>query len=86
MADLLTLNEEYNALEGDEAREAYVQSRKQKVQDIVSVIHQSCRVEVMLICLSISSIRLYASLGQDHRTMVEGWSCANFAKRGRPRE
>lgn len=86
MADLLKLNEEYNAIEGDEAREAYVHSRKQKVQDIVSVMHQLCRVGMMLICLYISSIRFHASLGQDHRTMVESWSCDNFAKRGKPRE
>lgn len=64
MADLLKLTEEYNAIEGDEAREAYIHSRKQKVQDIVSVIHQSRRVEVMLICLYIFQ----------HSTLCESWA------------
>jgi hypothetical protein len=86
VADLRKLTEEYDAIDGDEAREAYIHSRKQKVRDIVSVMHQSRHVEVMLMCLYISSIRLYARLGQDRRTMIGSWSCANFAKRGRPRE
>jgi c-di-GMP-binding flagellar brake protein YcgR len=48
IADLLKVNEEYNALEGDEAREAYILSRRQKVQDIISVIRQSRPDDVVL--------------------------------------
>lgn len=36
MADLLKLNEEYNAIEGDEAREAYIHTRKQNARDIIT--------------------------------------------------
>ena len=88
MSDLLKLTEEYNAIEGDEARGAYIHSRQQKVRDIISVMHQSHHVVVMimLICLYISSIRPHVSLGQEHRTMVGSWSCANSAKRERSRE
>ena len=86
IADLLKVNDEYNALGGDEARKAYILSRKQKVQDIISVLRQSRCYEMMLIGFHISSIRQRANLGQVRRPAVGTWSCANSGKRGRLRE
>jgi len=69
-ADLLKVNEEINALEGDEARKAYILSRKQKVQDIVSVIHQSRLDETILTSFHIPAFDCMRILGK----IADPWS------------